>query len=192
MTMDGIEDTPTRNNTHINTMLTQSSDEEGDMPLKGPLNMPELPHQADESNFTLDALTQKLQQIEKHPEQCKPTVYSRPSPGLASPASPSGNDQHENLPSSGSKNMDTPFSPANTRAKESAKQSPGFGSNLSPSVSKSPDGVLSPQEVHEANIQKRFEEGGIRLKKKTSTNFGAPFGSLAGFPARKMSHENAH
>lgn len=85
--MDGIDDTPTRHNTHINTQLTQSNDEDEDRALTGPLNMPELPHEADESNFTLEALSRRLEQIEKHPETGRPMVFAQPSPGLASPAS---------------------------------------------------------------------------------------------------------
>lgn len=87
MILDGIEDTPTRNNTHINTLLTRSNDEEEDPELKGPLNMPELPHQPDSSNFTLEMLSKRLEQIERHPEHGKPLVFAQPSPGLASPAS---------------------------------------------------------------------------------------------------------
>ncbi|KAF2215523.1 hypothetical protein CERZMDRAFT_110172 [Cercospora zeae-maydis SCOH1-5] len=193
LSMDGIEDTPTRHNTHVNAYLTQSSDEEEDMPLKGPLSMPELPHRPDDTNFTLDALTHRLQEISEHPdeEKSKPLVYAKPSPGLASPAE----DAHEGAGDGAVPLLpEDPVSPINTRALDSnAVQSPSsaFGSNLSPSVSntKSPDpsGALSPQEQHEAKIHQQFEQGGIRLKKKTSTNFGAPFGSLAGLPIRKMS-----
>ncbi len=85
MSMDGIEDTPTRNNTHINTFLTRSNDEDSEKELKGPLNMPELPHVPGDSNFTFDALASRLQQLEKHPEAAKPIVFAQPSPGLASP-----------------------------------------------------------------------------------------------------------
>ena len=85
--MDGIEDTPTRNNTHINNYLTRSNDEEEDRALKGPLNMPELPHVPGETNFTFDMLSKRLEQIEKSPdtEAAKPMVFAQPSPGLASP-----------------------------------------------------------------------------------------------------------
>lgn len=84
--MDGIEDTPTRHNTHINTYLTRSNDEEDDKELKGPLHMPELPNEPGDTNFTFDMLSRRLEQIEKHPETSKPMVFSQPSPGLASPA----------------------------------------------------------------------------------------------------------
>lgn len=86
MTMDGIEDTPTRNNTHINTYLTRSNDEDEDKELKGPLNMPELPQLPGDTNFTFDMLSKKLEQIQKHSEERKPMVFKEPSPGLASPA----------------------------------------------------------------------------------------------------------
>lgn len=85
MSMDGIEDTPTRNNTHINTYLTRSNDEDEDRGLTGPLNMPELPHVPSDSNFTFDMLSKKLEKLEKDPESAKPMVFKQPSPGLASP-----------------------------------------------------------------------------------------------------------
>jgi hypothetical protein len=88
MSLDEVEDTPTRTNTHINTLLSQTNEEDEDVELKGPLNMPELPHQPSESNFTLEMLSKKLEQIVKNPEgeSSKPMVFAQPSPGLASPA----------------------------------------------------------------------------------------------------------
>lgn len=88
--MDGIEDTPTRNNTHINSISSWENDDEEDKELKGPLSMPELPHKPDASNFTLEMLSKRLEQIEQHPEEThsKPMVFNEPSPGLASPAEP--------------------------------------------------------------------------------------------------------
>lgn len=193
LSMDGIEDTPTRYNTQVNAYYLTLSDEEEDVPLKGPLNMPELPHNPGESNFTLEAFAQRLQEIHDNPteEKSKPLVYAKPSPGLASPADRSNKTMS---PSQRHRILQDPLSPANTRALDShAIQSPdsNLGSTLSPSMSntKSPDlaGALSPQEQHEAKIHQEFQEGGIRLKKKTSTNFGAPFGSMAAFPMRKLS-----
>lgn len=193
LSMDGIEDTPTRWNTQANAYYLTQSDEEEDMPLKGPLNMPELPHNPNESNISVEAFAQRLQEIHDHPdeEKSKPLVYAKPTPGLASPADRS--DEAANSAQILATSED-PLSPANTRALDSnVIQSPdsNMGSNLSPSMSntKSPElaGALSPQEQHEAKIHAEFQEGGIRLKKKTSTNFGAPFGSLASFPMRKMS-----
>jgi hypothetical protein len=85
MLLEGIEDTPTRNNTHINTYLTRCNDEDEEKALSGPLHMPELPSEPTESNFTLEALSKRLEQLEQHPEQGKPMIFSTPSPGLASP-----------------------------------------------------------------------------------------------------------
>lgn len=52
--------------------------------------------------------------------------------------------------------------------------------------------LLSPlsQQIsneHEEKVQQEFESGGIRLKKKASVNFGAPFGSLGAGSFRKLS-----
>jgi hypothetical protein len=91
--MDGIEDTPTRNNTHINTYLVRSNDEEEDKELKGPLNMPELPHVPSDGNFTFEMLSKRLEQIEKNPDTAKPMVFKQPSPGLASPAEEEKGDE---------------------------------------------------------------------------------------------------
>ena len=88
MSVDGIEDTPTRNNTHLNAFLSQSTPEDEDKELKGPLSMPELPNQPDETNFTLEALSQRLERIVSHPDEAKPMIFSTPTPGLASPAEP--------------------------------------------------------------------------------------------------------
>ncbi|KXT17515.1 hypothetical protein AC579_3201 [Pseudocercospora musae] len=191
MSMDGIEDTPTRHNTHINTLLTQHSDDEDDMPLKGPLHMPELPHQPDATNFTLDALTHRLEHIEKHPDadDARPMVYSHPTPGVGSPADEVEDKRSDEAsPNTKAKLDEAPFAPVGTVASEMPPHS--HTSDITSRLG-SPDGhPLSPQEAHEAKVQQDFEQGGIRLKKKTSTNFGAPFGSLAGFPiSRKMSHE---
>lgn len=87
MSLDGLEDTPTRNNTHINTLLSRSQSNDEDEALKGPLNMPELPSNPDETNFTFEALSKKLSMIERDPDshESKPMVFAQPSPGLASP-----------------------------------------------------------------------------------------------------------
>lgn len=83
---DGIEDTPTRHNTAINNFLTRSNDEDKERELKGPLNMPELPNTPGESNFTFEALSKRLEQIEHNPDEARPMVFAERSPGLASPA----------------------------------------------------------------------------------------------------------
>ena len=90
--MDGIEDTPTRNNTHINAFLTKDNENDGDRALSGPLNMPELPSRPTETNFTLEMLSKRLEQLEQHPDQqvSKPMVFAQPSPGLASPRTEKG------------------------------------------------------------------------------------------------------
>lgn len=77
-------------------------------------------------------------------------------------------------------NGEAPFAPAATKVPES----------VTSSNARSPPGVMSPYEVHEARVQSEFEQGGIKLKKKASVNFGAPFGTLAGFaPPRKASQD---
>jgi hypothetical protein len=152
MTMDGIEDTPTRNNTHINTLLTRSDDEEQDVPLKGPLSMPELPNNPDEANFTLEALSKRLEQVARSPEASRPTIFAEPSPGMLSPQEPASLDAD------------------NHSETHEAEQSA--------SAAVSPSAVPARPD-HEVN--------GIKLRKKVSTNFGAPFGQLGGFGGRKMS-----
>ena len=66
------------------------------------------------------------------------------------------------------------------------------GSEMS-SNARSPlnDATMSPQDHHEELVHKKFEDGGVRLKKKASVNFGAPLGSLGFAPSRKMSHEKS-
>lgn len=105
LAFDGLDDTPTRNNTHLNVLLTQTNSHDEDVALKGPLNMPELPHQPDESNFTLEALSKRLEQVAQSPEECRPTVYAHPSPGMMSPTESNGLDaalsKSSSLPHSG-------------------------------------------------------------------------------------------
>jgi len=152
MTFDGIEDTPTRNNTHINLMLTRSNE---DVSLKGPLCMPELPNRPDTSNFTLEALSKRLEQVARSPEDSRPTIYNEPSPGMLSPSEPA------------------PLDTAVTGQPHSASQH-------SPAVSPgslAPAAAEAPQELY----------NGVKLKKKPSVNFGAPFGQLGGFGGRKLS-----
>ena len=84
--IDGIDDTPTRTNTNLNLYLTRSHDADEDAALKGPLNMPALPNQPSETNFTFEALAKRLQQIEQHPEKALPSIFAEPSPGMLSPA----------------------------------------------------------------------------------------------------------
>ncbi|SMR50245.1 unnamed protein product [Zymoseptoria tritici ST99CH_3D1] len=186
LSLDDVEDTPTRTNTHINTLLSQTKEEDEDVALKGPLNMPELPHQADGSNFTLEMLSKKLEQIVKDPEgqSSRPMVFAQPSPGLASSANEPADRENQTIsPRSKSKLGETPLAPASTFIDQPST------TTESPATIASPDkgGVMSPQEIHEAKIHNDFEQGGIRLKKKSSTNFGTPFGTIGGFPGRKTS-----
>jgi hypothetical protein len=51
---------------------------------------------------------------------------------------------------------------------------------MSPQSGLSLSQVTSNEEI-EAAVQRDFDQGGIKLKKKSSCNFGAPFGSLGGF-----------
>ncbi|KAH9823658.1 hypothetical protein Tdes44962_MAKER04620, partial [Teratosphaeria destructans] len=177
MLLDGVEDTPTRNNTHINAFLTRSHDDDEDPALTGALNLPELPNKPDEGTFTIDALAKRLQQIESNPDtEGRPTVFAQPSPGLASPADP----------------MDNPAAAPKTDQPSSATQpaaSDLSSTVISPTAFSPPNGnrPLSPQEIQ---VHNKFEQGGIRLKKKPSSNFGAPFGQLGGFGSiRRPSHE---
>ncbi|KAK5108771.1 hypothetical protein LTR62_007831 [Meristemomyces frigidus] len=155
MSLDGIEDTPTRNNTQINLMLTKSHEDEGDFPLTGPLSMPELPNQPDETNFTLEALSRRLEQVARSPELSRPTIYNEPSPGMLSPAEPANLD-------------DIMASHSQHSSQRSSAVSPGS----------LPPVVAEPAEE---------QFNGVKLKKKPSVNFGAPFGQLGGFGGRKLS-----
>ncbi|KAK3109375.1 hypothetical protein LTR53_017434 [Teratosphaeriaceae sp. CCFEE 6253] len=151
MAIDGSEDTPTRYNTHINLFLTKGNEYEDDVPLKGPLSMPELPNKPDETNFTLEALSKRLEQVARSPGEARPMVFAQPSPGLASPAEPAETSSRRVTPPTG--------------------------------FLQSPPAVLSPSSV----TTQPQEFNGVKLKKKASTNFGAPFGQLGGFGGRKMS-----
>ncbi|QIX00834.1 hypothetical protein AMS68_006351 [Peltaster fructicola] len=180
MTLIGVEDTPTRNNTHINALLTQSSDEEGDAALKGPLNMPELPSKPSAHNFTEEMLLKKLQHIAQNPTSNKPTIFSIPSPGLAI-AEEDGLDAGLS-PVSGliAASTEAPLAPNATR-------DPNHHSVTSP-TSLAQETTSPTSGAHDSDHDQKFEQGGIRLKKKPSTNFGLPFGQLGGFGGlRKMS-----
>jgi len=70
-----LANTPTKANTKLNSALsreTSMEDEEEDHPLRGPLNMPELPSTPGEDHFTMDMLTARLRAIEEHPEENEP------------------------------------------------------------------------------------------------------------------------
>ena len=86
LSMDGMHDTPTKNNTQINQLRSRSDSEDHERELNGPLNMPELPNKPDQTNFTLEALSRRLEQIEQNPDQSTPFVFTERSQGLPSPA----------------------------------------------------------------------------------------------------------
>lgn len=92
MIRSDIEETPTRSNTHMNSFLTQSNDEDKDPALKGPLSMPELPNEPGEHNFTEEMLFKRLEQIAQSPgtEEARPLIFSQKSPGLATPEATDG------------------------------------------------------------------------------------------------------
>ncbi|KAK0247861.1 hypothetical protein LTR91_013865 [Friedmanniomyces endolithicus] len=150
--LDDFEDTPTRHNTSINIFLTRNREGEEDVPLKGPLSLPELPNNPDNLNFTLEALSKRLEQVAKSPNDSRPMVFAQKSPGLASPA-------------------------------ESAESQPDKSESPPAGFVQPGSGMLSPS----ANTVPPIEYNGVKLKKKASTNFGAPFGQLGGFGGRKMS-----
>lgn len=97
LSMDGIDDTPTRNNTQLNAFRSTSNDEDEDQELSGPLNMPELPNRPDATNFTLEALSKRLEQIEKNPSESAPMIFNERSPGLASPAEEAETEDGEKI-----------------------------------------------------------------------------------------------
>ena len=87
--LDGLEDTPTRNNTLMNAFISRDSDDENDdKALTGPLNMPELPNRPGEHNFTEEMLCKRLERIAASPDcdESRPMIFAEPSPGLMTPA----------------------------------------------------------------------------------------------------------
>lgn len=200
-----IDDTPTKNNTHLNSFLAKSNDEEEDPALTGPLSMPELPNQPGEHNFTEEMLCKRLERIAQSPgtEESRPLIFATPSPGLASPrsggveGSPKSipryyfpmkqaprrdrlthighSDAHGAVPPPPACTQEAPTQPATRGSSGMSPQSDILSNPLSQVTSNDMD-------VDEA-VQRNFDQGGIKLKKKASSNFGAPFGSLGGFGA---------
>lgn len=176
MTLTDIDDTPTKNNTHLNALLAQSNDSDEDPSLSGPLSMPELPNQPGEHNFTEEMLCKRLEKIAQSPgtEESRPLVFSQPSPGLATPE---GLDGSPFGPSSTGSNPPAPAPthdlPTQAHAAGSSAMSPQSGLPLS---------QVASNEVRDDDdaVQRDFDQGGIKLKKKASSNFGAPFGCLGG------------
>lgn len=204
MTLTDIDDTPTKNNTHINSFLVKSNDEEEDPALTGPLSMPELPNQPGEHNFTEEMLCKRLERIAQSPgtEESRPLIFATPSPGLVSPRSgglegspksvhryqlppecyPIRNrhthtllsDSNGTVPPPPVGTQEVPTQPATAGSSAMSPQSDILSNPLSQ--------VTSNENIDEA-VQRDFDQGGIKLKKKASSNFGAPFGSLGGFGA---------
>lgn len=165
-----VGETPTRANTHLNTFLTsRTAAESDDIPLKGPLNMPELPNALDETNFTIEALTARLAHIESHPEDSQPQVLQTPSPGVFRP----GVDDKE----------EQPFFHDFAQIRHSGLSSQAMSSTITspPVLGNQSSGTDEPG-------AKDLEHGGIKLRKKPSCNFGAPFGQLGSLGARKTSN----
>lgn len=113
--------------------------------------MPELPNTPGEENFTMMMLSARLKEIEEHPEDHQPMVLREQS---VHPLLPIPEDDSE-----------TGAAQKITSAIASATQALSDGKVLSPS-GRSPPPILE------------LEPGGIKLKKKASSNFGAPFGQL--------------
>ncbi|KAK3702212.1 hypothetical protein LTR37_015044 [Vermiconidia calcicola] len=184
--VDGSDDTPTRNNTQLHAFLTQSDDEDEERELQGPLHMPELPNVPSDANFSFDMLSKRLEHIEKHPDQSKPMIFAQPSPGLASPAEPDEEASPKTVNNNTKNNAEGPPAPPGTHIL------PPQATNTSdvPTFALSPSGLpsLSKHASRDDKVQADFDSGGIRLKKKPSSNFGAPFGQLGGFGnPRKLS-----
>ncbi|PNS19488.1 hypothetical protein CAC42_7332 [Sphaceloma murrayae] len=157
--LGALEATPTRSNTHRNMSI--ATDDE-DVALSGPLRLPELPSNPGSENFTMDALTARLQYIEEHPDESLPLAMSArfaldSESDVDDSETTVKNDKHEDASL-----KDTPsLSHGETSA---AAVSPPPASETSQS--------LSDQELE------FHDRGGIKLKQKTSMNFGAPFGQL--------------
>lgn len=196
--LDGLEDTPTRNNTLLNASLSkESDDEDGDQALSGPLNMPELPNRPGEHNFTEEMLCKRLERIAASPDcdESRPMVFAEPSPGLMTPADLAEQAKAEKDSYFPARAEEAPIAPAQTAIPpstlpESANSTTSVSSALISPQSGIPLSQIPSheQEARELAVHRDFQEGGIKLKKKPSSNFGAPFGSLGGFGnVRKLS-----
>ncbi|KAG8624262.1 hypothetical protein KVT40_007329 [Elsinoe batatas] len=153
---EALEATPTRRNTARNKSML--SDDEEDICLAGPLRLPELPSKPSSENFTMDALTARLQYIEEHPDESQPLVLS---------ARFNRDDESEVDES------DLTIVPP--RIEEPPKDTPSLSQGETSAAEMSPPPASESSQAQEDDFQ---DNGGIRLKKKTSCNFGAPFGQL--------------
>ncbi|PSK34939.1 hypothetical protein B9Z65_1522 [Elsinoe australis] len=156
--LDTLEVTPTRVNTERNR--TMSQDSEDDIALSGPLRLPELPGKPTSENFTMEALTAKLQYIGEHPDENQPLALTARS-NEDSESDVDDSDMTVKIP----KEIELP--PKDT---PSLSQGDTSAAEMSPPPASESSQSLSDQDFH--------DRGGIVLKKKTSINFGAPFGQL--------------
>ncbi|KAF2220193.1 hypothetical protein BDZ85DRAFT_267324 [Elsinoe ampelina] len=154
--VEALEATPTRRNTARNKSMT--SDDEEDICLSGPLRLPELPSKPSSENVTMDALTARLQYIEEHPDESQPLVLS---------ARFNRDDESEVDES------DLTIVPPQTG--DPTKDTPSLSQGEASAAEMSPPPASESSQAQEDDFQ---DNGGIRLKKKTSCNFGAPFGQL--------------
>ncbi|GAB7348739.1 hypothetical protein MBLNU459_g7474t1 [Dothideomycetes sp. NU459] len=145
-----LADTPTRSNTHANELLTEDLDE--DRPLKGPLHMPELPHSPGEENFTMAMLDARLKDLVEHPDENQPLVLQSPSPGLVAPEATTAENDGDCTTAT--------LPPPNTMAAESTPA------------------IVADHVETVDTIKLEVDNGGIKLRKKPSCNFGAPLGQL--------------
>lgn len=196
MAASEMEDTPTKSNTHINTFIARNDGEDEDPALTGPLSMPELPNQPGEHNFTEEMLFRRLEHIAQSPgtDEARPLVFATPTPGLATPdpadGSPKAVDRYISKVSALYNRFadDHDSNPGGIVAPVPTHELPTQpGSAMSPQSGIPLSQVTSNEEI-EAAVQRDFDQGGIKLKKKASSNFGAPFGTLGGYgPVRRPS-----
>ncbi|KAF4553230.1 Hypothetical protein D9617_7g029570 [Elsinoe fawcettii] len=155
--LEALEATPTRRNTARNKSMVSDDDE--DIALSGPLRLPELPSKPSSENFTMDALTARLQYIEEHPDENQPLALSARFNMDDDASEP---DESEL----------TFLAPKNT---EAPKDTPSLSQGETSAAEMSPPPA---SETSQAQSDDFKDDGGIKLKKKTSVNFGAPFGQL--------------
>ncbi|KAK4984257.1 hypothetical protein LTR50_006704 [Elasticomyces elasticus] len=110
------DSTPTRKNTMHNLSLASGniSNESGDRRLRGALNLPGLPNQAEDGTFTADMLTSKLQDVAEHPDENRPLVMSEQSPGLYNPDEDENQEDNVNDSEPPQLSLSVPHSPASS------------------------------------------------------------------------------
>ncbi|GAM87172.1 hypothetical protein ANO11243_051930 [Dothideomycetidae sp. 11243] len=158
----GLEDTPTRQNTAKNFALGKDLDE--DPGLSGPLRLPELPTTPNAENFTFDALTARLQYIEEHPDENRPLAL----------CAASNRDEDDDVDTSDHTIKPVEGAATTMEAKAAALVSQSQQSSAA-ELSPPPASEASQNYTPHDRLQ---DHGGIKLKPRTSMNFGAPFGQL--------------